>query len=107
MNLNNNPTMDQLRDLLRACDDRVGRHLAWVDRSGEVRIEPVPGGDVHGFVQSHSDLKMWLRVFEPGHDYVGPGAADDKGWVEDVFYALTYEWVKAQKRTAIMAVKDW
>ena len=107
MNLNNNPTMDQLRDLFRPLDDKAGRHIAWVDRDGEVRIDPVPDGDVITFVQSHADLKMWLRVFEPGHDYVGPGAADDKGWVEDVFYALTHEWVKAQKKKAIFAVRDW
>ncbi|QJW97452.1 hypothetical protein [Frigoriglobus tundricola] len=107
MNLDNNPTMEQLRDLFRACDDRYGRHIAWVDRNGEVRIEPVPGGDVPGFVRGHTDLKMWLRVFEPGHDYVGPGAAEDTGWVEDVFRALTREWAKARNRTAIMAVEDW
>jgi hypothetical protein len=107
MNLNNNPTMDQLRELFRRCDDRAGRHIAWVDHAGEVRIEPVPGGDVTGFIQGHADLKMWLRVFEPGHDYVGPGAADDTGWVEDVYLALTREWTKAQGRRSIVAVKDW
>jgi len=107
MNLNDNPTMDQLRDLFRPLDDMAGRHVAWVDRAGEVRIDPVPDGDVPAFIRSHADLKMWLRVFEPGHDHVGPGAADDIGWVEDVFYALTHEWAKAQNQTAVLAVNDW
>lgn len=106
MNLNNNPTLDDLRDLLRPCEDRAS-HILWVARTGEVRIDPIPGGDVPGFVRGHAELKMWLRVFEPGHDYVGPGAAEDIGWVEDVFFALGREWPKARGRSAVMAVEDW
>jgi hypothetical protein len=109
MNLDNNPTPDQLRALLRPCDDRAGRHIAWVAHDGDVSIEPVPGGDVPAFLRSRPDLKMWLRVFEPGNDYVGPVAADDDGWVEDVFLALTREWAatKARGRAAVVAVEDW
>lgn len=106
MNLNNNPTMDQLRDLLRVCDDRAGRHVMWVDRTGEVWITLIPG-DVTDFVTSRSDLQMWFRVFVPGQDYVGPSAADDIGWVEDLFFALTREWPKARGHTKAMVVEDW
>jgi hypothetical protein len=107
MNLNHNPTVDQLRELFRRCDDSAGRHIAWVDHAGEVRIEPVPRGDVPAFVRGHPNLKMWLRVFEPGHDQVGPVAAEDAGWVEDVFFALTHEWDKARGGAAVVAVEDW
>jgi hypothetical protein len=106
MNLNNNPTMDQLRDLLRACDDRAGRHIMWADRAGEVRVTPIPS-EVTDFVRSQTDLRMWLRVFVSGQNYVGPAAAEDTGWVEDLYLALRKNWPKAQARNAVTAVEDW
>ena len=39
MNLNDNPTKEQLADLLRPCDDRLD-HVLWVGRDGVVHITP-------------------------------------------------------------------
>jgi hypothetical protein len=107
MNLNNNPTTDQLRELLRACDARAGHHVMWVDHTGEVHITPISGDDPTDFVQGHPDVRMWLREFAEGESFVGPVAADDKGWVEDLFYALTHTWPKAHARNEPVAVLDW
>ena len=96
MNLDNNPTKDQLADLLRACDDRVN-HILWVTRDGEVRITPLADGETEaGFEKNHPEAQLRCRYFEAGHDYVGPGAARDTGWIEDVFHALTHEWPNAR-----------
>ena len=107
MNLDDNPTKEQLADLLRPCDDRAGHHVLWVDRAGDVRITPLAGRDLAGFVEAHPELKLWLREFPPGETFVGPGAAEDVGWVEDLFYALTQEWPKARGRAEVVAVEDW
>lgn len=107
MNLNDNPTKEQLAELLRACDDRAGRHVLWVDRAGDVFVTPVPGDDLPAFVASRPDVKMWLREFAAGEGFVGPGAADDVGWVEDLFLAVTQEWPKARRRPQVVAVEDW
>lgn len=97
MNLDNNPTKEQLADLLRACDDRAGHHVLWVDRGGEAHVTPVSADcSPAEFRQDHPDAQLQFDVFEPGHNYVGPGAADDHFWVEDVFIALLDEWAKAK-----------
>ena len=54
MNLDNNPTMDELRDLLRPLDDRAAHHVLWVDRTGEVHITPME--------------KTWPAPKKPGPD---------------------------------------
>ncbi|MBY0457269.1 MAG: hypothetical protein K2V38_08030 [Gemmataceae bacterium] len=107
MNLNNAPTPDQLRELLVAGDDRNGRHVLWVDRAGEVRLSPLQDEDAGGFDRHHPDVQMWLREFDPGEAFVGPRAAADQGWVEDLFFALTRNWPKASARSESLAVEDW
>ncbi len=106
MNLDNNPTTEELRELLRDCDDRAGHHVMWVDRSGEVHITPIADG-VSSFVKAHPDVQMWLREFASGENFVGPRAAADAGWIEDLFFALTHEWPKAKGRTEVVTVEDW
>lgn len=106
MNLNNNPTKEQLAELLRPCDDRAAHHVLWVDRGGEVHVTPVPeetGPD--DFRREHPDVQ--LRPFIPEHDYVGPGAARDTLWVEDLYIALLDEWPKAHGKPEPVAINDW
>ena len=107
MNLNDNPTMDELRALLRPCDDHAGHHVLWVECTGEVHITPIPGEEANGFDKDHPNAKLWLREFASGENCVGPGAAEDIGWVEDLFYALTHEWPKAREQVEPLAVMDW
>jgi len=97
MNLNDNPTEDQLRDLLRPGDDRAGHHVLWVATDGDVRITPTaPGTTPDRFRQDHPDARVQFDAFEPGHGYVGPAGAEDRFWVEDLLVALLDEWAKAK-----------
>jgi hypothetical protein len=97
MNLNNNPTTDQLRDLLRVCDDRAAHHVLWVDRTGEVhvtRVEkkwpvPQPGPDVL------DDALVRFEPFVAGNGYVGPDAAANDEWIADAFHWLLRDWAAA------------
>lgn len=98
MNLNNNPTMDQLRDLLRPLDDRAAHHVLWVDRSGEVRITkmerqawrpPPPPRDVL------DNAVVRFETFWAGKGYVGPDAAASDEWITEAFNWLVRDWAAA------------
>lgn len=97
MNLNDNPTPDQLRELLRPYDDRAAHHVLWVDRTGEVRITkvekkwppPEPGPDVL------DQALVRFETFWAGKGYVGQEAAADDQWISDAMGWLTREWAGA------------
>lgn len=103
MNLNNNPTHEQLRDLLRDCDDMAGHHLLWVKKNGEVKLSRIP---VRDDPASFHDANMRLRceTFLAGNEYVGPEAADDDRWVSELFDRLLEEWPKAKANPEVAYV---
>ena len=98
MNLNNNPTMDDLRDLLRPWDDRAAHHVLWADRTGEVHITPVekkwpvpqPGPEVL------DNTLVRFETFQAGNEYMGPDAAASDEWVTDAFNWLMRDWAAAK-----------
>ena len=103
MNLNNNPTMDELRDLLRPCDDRAAHHVLWVDRGGEAHVTPMektwpaprkPGPDVL------ADALVYFEPFWSGNGYVGPEGADGDEWIPEAFNWLMRDWAVAKQQDA-------
>jgi hypothetical protein len=103
MNLDQNPTLDQLRDMLRSHDDRAGDHVVWVTRSGDVRLDRLPrGGNVHEFVAAHPDMQLRLETFQAGNGYVGPEAAGDDAWIAELFGWLTRTWSEAKGRQLVV-----
>jgi hypothetical protein len=101
MNLNNNPTMDQLRDLLRPWDDIAAHHVLWVDRTGEVHVTPLekkwrpipePGPDVL------NNAVVRFQTFTAGTGYVGAEAAANDEWITDAFNWLVRDWAAATAR---------
>jgi hypothetical protein len=91
MNLDANPTREQLRELLAGCDDTAGRHLLWVNRKGDVGIDRL---QVNGAAQGpvRPDVQISYEVFLAGNEYVGAEAAADDEWVTEVFERLCEEW---------------
>lgn len=108
MNLDQNPTKEQLADLIRPFDDRAAHHVLWVDRAGEVRVTrvekrwppPEPGPDVldHALVR--------FETFQAGNGYVGPEASASDDWITDAFDWLTREWAaaKGSSRTVLLTL---
>lgn len=95
MNLNANPTPYQLRELLRRCDDTAGHHVLWVKDNGDVVLSRVPrDGPVESFDRDHPEMKLRYETFLAGNEYVGPEAAQDDGWVSELFESLLREWPK-------------
>ena len=100
MNLNNNPTVDQLRDLLRPWDDRAAHHVLWVDRSGEAHITemerkawrpPPPPQEVL------DNAAVRFETFWAGNGFVGPEAAASDEWITDAFNYLMRDWAAAKE----------
>lgn len=94
MNMNKNPTIDQLRGLIAACDDARSHHVMWIAADGEVQIEPLPASlnpvgleEVKG-----KAMKYRYETFVVGNGYVGTTAAADARHVKGLFEELKSAW---------------
>ncbi len=105
MNLNANPTKQQLAQLLSQCDDTAGHHVVWVKRSGDVEVSKVPrDGSDREFDHAHPEMQLRCETFLSGNEYVGPEAARDERWVTELFDALVREWGKARGKAEVAHV---
>ncbi len=108
MNLNNNPTVEELRDLLRRCDDQAGHHVLWVAKNGDVHVSRVPKDKKPvGFEEAEPEMQLRYETFEAGNEYVGPDAAEDAAWVEQLFDALVQEWPKVKGKQIVEFVDQF
>lgn len=72
MNMNKNPTVEELRALVRACDDLASHHVLWVEKNGDVHLSEVPKDRTPvGFQEDLPDMQLRYETFEAGNDYVG------------------------------------
>ena len=107
MNLNNNPTLDDLRDLLRPWDDRAAHHVLWVDHAGDVHITelekkwpvPQPGPEVL------DNALVRFETFQAGNEFVGPDAADDDEWIAATLGQLAHDWAAAKGNGAPVLIR--
>jgi hypothetical protein len=93
MNLEKKPTIDELRALIGVCDDLAGHHVLWVAKNGDVHITRVPKNQTPPV---QPDMQLRYETFEAGNEYVGPKAAADDDWINELFEALTREWPRAK-----------
>lgn len=103
MNMKRNPTKEQLRLLLRRCDDQSADHVIWISSDGGVHISPLS----QEYTLSEWDRAMARAysvrmdsVFAQGGEYVGPSAADDPDWVSELYAWLLEAWTNAQAEDA-------
>lgn len=92
MNMNHNPTVEQLAALLRACNDTAAHHILWVAKDGEVRVTPLPKGMYGADFGERPDLRLRHETFVVGNGYVGPAAADDTSYVKELLADLVRGW---------------
>jgi hypothetical protein len=106
MNLNDQPGIEQFRDLLRQHDDSAGHHVLWVRRDGEVMLTCLPKekpSRVPAYQQP--EMQMLYDTFPIGYGYVGPEAADDKWWTAQLFKNMLEQWLQARGTPASMHIK--
>ena len=53
MNLNNNPTIDQLAQLFAVRKDSLDDHLLWISQTGEVRLDRLPPNSLEDEFAAH------------------------------------------------------
>ncbi|NHZ94568.1 hypothetical protein [Massilia sp. CCM 8734] len=100
MNLNQNPTVDQLKVIVAACDDEETHHILWVDNTGEVRVTPLPDDITpSGFERKFPTTLLRFETYHQGNGYVGQEAADDEAHMNSVFNSLVREWATQNGRT--------
>lgn len=93
MNLNNQPTVDQLAQLLAARKDRNDSHILWVCKAGNVHVEALgPAGEEAQFEQQRPAMCARLRTYRRGLGYVGKKAAADLQFVSQVLQTLNQAW---------------
>ena len=108
MNLNGNPTIEQLRELIRHCDESTGHHVLWVKKTGEVQVSSIAEELTPiEFQQAHPDMQIRFESFLAGNEYVGPEAADDDDWIAELFDRLANEWSKAKGKADIAYVGNF
>jgi hypothetical protein len=102
MNMENNPTVDELRGLIQGCDDRAGDHVLWVGKNGDVHVSRIPKNQTSAdFEQAEPDMRLRCEAFEAGNEYVGPEAARDNDWIKELFRTLITEWPNAKMKPEV------
>ncbi|NBA95982.1 hypothetical protein [Pseudomonas sp. R5(2019)] len=93
MNLNDQPTVDELAKLFAARKDTLDNHILWVSESGTVQIDTLaPFTQESEFEQHTPALRARLKMYRRGQGYVGKKAAADKDFMARVLQTLKQEW---------------
>jgi hypothetical protein len=93
MNMNNSPTKDELKELIRACDDTAGSHILWVNKNGEVQISLLINETPASWVKRlEKSIRFRYESYQANNDYVGENAANDDDYVSAVFNELLKDW---------------
>jgi hypothetical protein len=93
MNMNENPSMEQLRDLIAPCSPGTCRYLPWVSTDGEVHVDPLFDISEHDLTELCQG-KMLFKLEPLSGGQIGPEAARDKGWLARLYGMLLSEWRK-------------
>ena len=91
MNLNNQPTIEQLAEMFAAQKDTLDDHILWIGKSGKVQIDCLaPHTEEAEFDRNNRELAARLKVYRRGQGYVGKKAAADRNFIEQVFDTLNH-----------------
>ena len=105
MNLNNQPTIDELAEMFAAQKDTLDDHILWVGKSGEVQIDCLaPHTEEAEFDRNNRELAARLKMYRRGQGYVGKKAAADRGFIEQVFDTLNNAWVSFKDSSQVKVV---
>jgi hypothetical protein len=105
MNLNNQPTIDQLARLFAAQKDSLDSHILWVCEKGDVHMDSLGAcTEEQQFDEQHPHMRARLKMYRKGQGYVGKKAAADKHFLGHVLDTLSSEWGSAQKEPGLRVI---
>ena len=106
MNLNNQPTVNELARLFAAQKDTLNDHILWISDAGDVRIDPVTScKEETRFEEERPQMRAHLKMYRRGQGYVGKKAAADTEFVGRVLQTLQQEWPAARERQAVKVIE--
>ena len=106
MNLNSNPTIEQLRQLIGRGEDAAGHHVLWVKKNGDVDLSRIPKHQTpNEFEKAQKDVQVRFEPFQAGKEYVGPEAAEDNLWISELFNVLKAKWHQTNGRSEVVSMK--
>lgn len=92
MNLNSNPTTNELSTLIAMCNDNAGNHMLWVDKFGDVHINLLTGTTSVDFQNANPTMAIRHETFQQGNNYVGLSASRDTNYISQTLNNLIREW---------------
>lgn len=102
LNLNNQPTVDELAELFAKQRDTLDDHVLWVCEEGGIHIDRLaPNTDETELERVHPRMRARLRTYRRGKGYVGKKAAADREFMGRVLRTLQSEWPEAQKQAEV------
>lgn len=102
MNLNDQPTLDQLAQLFAARKDKQESHILWISECGEVHLDSLaPEIGEAEFEKRTPSMRARLRTYHRGKGYVGKKAAADKEFIGRVYQTLQQEWPAARSNPEV------
>jgi hypothetical protein len=105
MNLNNQPTIDQLARLFAAQKDSLDSHILWVCKEGNVHMEGLGAcTEEQEFDDQHPHMRARLKMYRKGQGYVGKKAAADKQFLGRVLDTLSSEWGHARHEAGVRVI---
>ena len=108
MNLNNQPTVNELARLFAAQKDTLNDHILWISKAGDVCLERVTScKEETEFEKDRPHMRAHLKMYRRGQGYVGKKAAADKDFMSQVLQTLTLTWEKAQTEPTLVKVNSY
>ena len=108
MNLNNQPTVNELARLFAAQKDTLNDHILWISDAGDVRIDAVTScKEETRFEEERPQMRAHLKMSRRGQGYVGKKAAADSDYMARVLQTLTLTWEKAQTEQSLVKVNSY
>jgi hypothetical protein len=94
MNLNENPTTEQLKEIVASSDHRLGHHVLWVGTDGMLHLAGPFDCDarVRWLTEHREERAFRFETMTIDSDDVGPDAASDDGYVGRLFNGLVDTW---------------
>ena len=102
MNLNKQPSLDELARLFATRKDKQDSHILWVSETGDVHLDCLEAGTCEKeFEQRTPAMRARLRTYHRGRGYVGKKAAADREFIGRVYQTLQQTWGVARNRTEV------
>ena len=107
MNLNDNPSLDELKEMFASCNDDAGHHVLWIDKFGEVNLSVIPKDlTPAAFQKETTQMQIRYEAFIQGSKYVGISASKDQGFMEKIYDNIRKNWASVEKKVVVVNIDE-